>query len=337
MSTRHQTDHTPHRIVPRPNYLATGTAASHGKEAPRWKAALAIVLAVLALLVTSTLGGIAGHAADLATGHGRSGADATQMSVLNLLLSFAGIAVMLPVAILLHRWVFGASASIHSITGRFRWGLLARAALLIIPAWTGYVVISGLLVETPGNERSSGAMVAFLAVTILLAPIQAAAEEYTFRGVVMRSVAGLGRTRRSPGPLLILVAIVISAVLFGLMHFATEPWLIAYYTTFGLSMAVIAWRSGGLELSVLVHATNNTVTFMYAELTGASTAIDRSAGSIGSVMAVPMAMMALTAAAVWVWSVRPGRSAANLPVAESATGAKESSGVDASAAPAWKD
>ncbi len=53
------------------------------------------------------------------------------------------------------------------------------------------------------------------------------------------------------------IASAVGSVVFATAHFATDPWLISYYFVFGLSLAMLAWRTRGLEMSIVVHAVNN--------------------------------------------------------------------------------
>ncbi|MEU7896024.1 CPBP family intramembrane glutamic endopeptidase [Nonomuraea sp. NPDC049152] len=43
----------------------------------------------------------------------------------------------------------------------------------------------------------------------------------------------------------LVIGIVVSAVSFAMIHAATDRWLNLYYVTFGASLAVITWRTGG--------------------------------------------------------------------------------------------
>ncbi len=71
-------------------------------------------------------------------------------------------------------------------------------------------------------------------------------EELFFRGLLLRSLLG-----RTPPP----VAIVVSAVLFGLAHF--EAVQFAGLAAFGVVLGVLAWRTGRLTPGIGAHAAFN--------------------------------------------------------------------------------
>ncbi len=52
---------------------------------------------------------------------------------------------------------------------------------------------------------------------------------------------------------------VVSATLFALAHGAQDPWLFGDRLAFGLVASWLAWRTGGLEAAVALHAANNLV------------------------------------------------------------------------------
>ena len=94
----------------------------------------------------------------------------------------------------------------------------------------------------------------------------------------------------SPVPGLIIATIVPSLV-FMAAHGAGDPWLNVYYFLFGAAMSLLVWRTGGLEAAVVVHAVNNMMAFGIVILAGQEINIDRSAGTGGAFMLVPMAVL----------------------------------------------
>lgn len=108
----------------------------------------------------------------------------------------------------------------------------------------------------------AGDAAAVIAVTLLTSSLQAAGEEYLFRGYLMQA---LGTVFRS-----IYLPIVISAVLFTLAH-GVWPWqspaLFADRLVFGIVAGYLVIRTGGLEAGIAMHAANNVVTFVFAAMT----------------------------------------------------------------------
>ena len=219
--------------------------------------ALTLVLAVSALL---QMGGASGSPSILD--------DAWLVSPWGLLSTNLVLAAGIPVAGLAvwagQRWRPG---FVSSVAGRVRWPLLlgstTRAALVLVPA---------LLIGVGVDAAASGALgdlasfapepqwPALALVVLLTTPLQAAGEEYFFRGWLSQAI---GSWCASPRVAVVLPALV-SATLFALAHGAQDPWLFADRFAFGLVASVVVWRTGGLEGAIAVHAVNNVVAFAVA-------------------------------------------------------------------------
>ena len=108
----------------------------------------------------------------------------------------------------------------------------------------------------------AGDAAAVIVVTLLTSSLQAAGEEYLFRGYLMQALGAFFRT--------IYLPILISAVLFTLAH-GVWPWespaLFADRLVFGIIAGYLVIRTGGLEAGIAMHAANNVVTFVFAALT----------------------------------------------------------------------
>lgn len=97
----------------------------------------------------------------------------------------------------------------------------------------------------------------FLFLAILLIPLQTSFEEYLFRGQLLQGI-GLATNNR-------LVPLVITSILFGLMHAANPEvekvgWFImVYYIGTGFFLGIITLMDEGLELALGFHAANNLV------------------------------------------------------------------------------
>ena len=95
----------------------------------------------------------------------------------------------------------------------------------------------------PVDKNIQNAEIVLLYMTTSLAP--AFAEEVLFRGVVYTNLRPYGKNG----------AVLISAVLFGLMHMNTEQLL--YTTTAGILLAVLYEMTGSIWSGVLIHMCNN--------------------------------------------------------------------------------
>lgn len=153
---------------------------------------------------------------------------------------------------------------ISSAAGRLRWGWLLRttgAAVVVA------VVLSGLSFLLPGGAEGvtdgSGvvapadnpALWTTLVVLLLLVPLQAAAEEYVFRGYLMQAV---GRWLRHPA-----FAILLPVPLFVLGHLY-DPLGQVGVGVFAIAAGWLTWRTGGLEAAIALHVVNNLLAFLLA-------------------------------------------------------------------------
>ena len=213
-------------------------------------------------------------------------------------------AASIPLSMVLQRAFFGQRGGwLSSVTGRFRWGVLGRGALVALPFWAAFLVLT--LAGAPEPVRTpTGTYLALLVIVVLTTPLQAAGEEYGARGLITR---GAGSWFASPRTAL-LVGMLLSAGVFTLAHGAGDPWLIGFYFAFAVVQSLITWRTGGLELAVLLHTANNLVAFGSLVLLqqDTSTVFDRGAGSAGPSVLLPAAALLLSAGALWFWASRSG-------------------------------
>lgn len=188
------------------------------------------------------------------------GLGSSMMDVENLDLSdpanaaFMGLmlALFIPAARLTARWL-GRRGTVDSVTGRFRWSLFARASvLMVVPVLVPLGVMWALNPVTPAvSERTLG----LLAVALLIIPLQAAGEEYLFRGVLMQAV---GHWLKAP-----LWGLLLSLPLFVWGH-DYDAWGLASVGVFAAVATWLTWRTGGLEAAVALHVVNNTAAFVLA-------------------------------------------------------------------------
>lgn len=146
---------------------------------------------------------------------------------------------------------------------------------------------------------------------MLLTPLAAAGEEYGFRGLMFRVVGGWTRGARFGA----VIGIIIPTVLFSLFHGSLDPYILTSYLVLFGSLAIITWRTGGLETAVALHAVYNISALvlgatLHVDLGGALSSRGEIAGSIANL--VPSAALVLITAVVW-WITRktgPARSPA---------------------------
>ncbi|MCT9821102.1 CPBP family intramembrane metalloprotease [Microbacterium sp. W1N] len=182
---------------------------------------------------------------------------------LSMLLLLGTIVLMLPAYVIASRIVNGARVGlVSSAAGRLRWGWMLQCTALAAVLATVLTVATFLL---PSDADATGAGVvppsqnpalwASLAVIVLVVPLQAAAEEYVFRGYLQQAI---GRWLRHP-----LFAILLPVPLFVLGHLY-DPLGQAAVGLFAVVAGWLTWRTGGLEAAIALHVVNNLSAFLLA-------------------------------------------------------------------------
>lgn len=147
---------------------------------------------------------------------------------------------------------------LHSVLFRLRWRwllvCLIPAAVVWIATFAGQIGIGVALGEQllPFSTDVPTYLLSVL-IVLLLVPVQAATEEYLYRGVLLQSVGAW--VRFAP------VTIVVSAVLFGVSH-AYDGWGILTVMVMGVGFAFVTIRTGGLEAGIAMHTVNNVAAFV---------------------------------------------------------------------------
>jgi uncharacterized protein len=147
-----------------------------------------------------------------------------------------------------------------SVTPRIRWGWfavcfgLAFVALLATIVVSVFVPAQGESVEmADGLNDFTSTTRDFLLVVLLLTPLQAAGEEYAFRGYLTQAFGNLfGSTW---------AAIVLPSVLFALAHGSQSPPVFLDRLAFGLVAGALVVLTGGLEAGIAMHVLNNWLAF----------------------------------------------------------------------------
>lgn len=186
---------------------------------------------------------------------------------LGMLSTNIGLAIPIPFAMLAALVVAGSAGLASSVTGRLRWGLMVGAAVVTVLVLVPLGFAMEALVPSSGEELAidpeAGWQLVAL-VILLTTPLQAAGEEYFFRGWVTQLVGAWCR----PAWLAVVLPMLISATLFALAHGTQNPWLFADRFFFGIVASLLVWRTGGLECAVALHVVNNLFAFGAAIATG---------------------------------------------------------------------
>lgn len=224
---------------------------------------MGVVAAVLyALMVLGELAalGVAslfapGVEAAMAAFSGDPEIDLTDPSVFAL--AILSIIPMLP-AVLIATRIFGMQpvGSLSSVAYRIRWRWLLRCLGVGGAVYAvGYLTIFALATiqgEAPTPQYDNPQLPVLLVLTLLLVPVQAAAEEYVFRGYLMQTIGGW---LRHPA-----FAILLPVPLFVLGHDYELLGMIDI-AAFAIVAGWLTWRTGGLEAAIGLHIVNNVTIF----------------------------------------------------------------------------
>jgi membrane protease YdiL (CAAX protease family) len=150
-----------------------------------------------------------------------------------------------------------------SVMPKMRWRFFFACLGLSAVALLAQVVVSTLL---PGSQEGdvTGKLNSFTSTTAVLAlivlfttPLQAAGEEYLFRGYLLQALGSLFRSKW--------VAILGTAAMFTLAHgLHQNPPLYFDRFMFGLIAGWLVTRTGGLEAGIAMHILNNFLAFGFA-------------------------------------------------------------------------
>jgi len=175
-----------------------------------------------------------------------------------------GWALSIPVAWLVLRALHGLRPRwLASVLPRIRWRWFATCLGLALIALIATVVVSTLIPQEAAGDIS-GNLNDFTATTrdyvlivVLLTPLQAAGEEYIFRGYLTQAVGGLFASPRVSA----VTAVVVPSLLFALAHGAQDAPIFFDRFTFGVVAGVLVIVTGGLEAGIAMHVLNNWLAF----------------------------------------------------------------------------
>ena len=172
----------------------------------------------------------------------------------DLLLALGPLALLIPLAIYATR-LGGGRWGMHSVTGRFRWRFMLGAAPVVVTFFA--LAIPGLSLLFSFDEfhvkHSAGRIALALLVVVLITPLQSAGEEYLFRGLAQQA---FGTWLKRPW-----VGVLLPIPLFCIGH--GYDWVGQIdIAVFALCAGLLVWKSGGLELAILMHAANNVMSML---------------------------------------------------------------------------
>jgi membrane protease YdiL (CAAX protease family) len=255
---------------------------------------LAAVLGLAAFFVVSIILSAVWVAVELATGSmtleslsqlNMSNVVTPSFFLLNNLSLVACIGIAMAFAAIFFRQRPGWLASVQ---GRFRWGFFGRCLLIAAPI-IAVDLVAEALIAGPWELRLRDHTVFMIVVILLTTPLQCAGEEYLCRGLINRGFGSLPKGRTAG----VATGALVSTAVFAVLHGATDPYLIVFYCFFGLACCLLAWKTGGLEAAIAVHAANNVLGMWMVPFTDFSGMFDRGAGTGSPVVLLQMAALAL--------------------------------------------
>ncbi len=209
-------------------------------------------------------------------------------------MTMISIMLMLP-ALLIATRVLGAKpvGLLSSVTGRIRWSWLVRCMGLAVAVFgAGYLTSLAIVAfrgESVEPTFDNPQLWTIIAITVLLVPFQAAAEEFVFRGYLMQTIGGW---LRHP-----VFAIALPVPLFVLGH-DYELFGMIDVAVFAIVAGWLSWRTGGLEAAIALHIVNNCA----ISVLGAIGLVDVNATELGVADLTMSLVIMLVFAIVVTWS-----------------------------------
>ena len=171
------------------------------------------------------------------------------------------LATAIPVTWLLTRGLHGLRPGLlSSVAGRLRWRFLLACLGVSVVALVATVVVSAFVPQQGGTEMATEpndftrTTRDFLFVILLLTPLQAAGEEFAFRGYLQQAFGGLFGSRA--------FAVGLSALLFAIAHGLGQSWPVFIdRLAFGIVAGALVILTGGLEAGIAMHVLNNFLAY----------------------------------------------------------------------------
>ncbi len=243
-----------------------------GRQGWGWYVGGILTLVVLFLFVNAVIVSVAAAAIYLATGTDpadlgdrfRDLVSTTTVQPEDLLYVNAVLILGIPAAWLCTRVFHGLRPRwLASVRPRIRWGWFFASLGIAFVALVVAIVLGSLVpsatdatTDTTLNEFTTTTR-NFLLVVGLTTPLQAAAEEYVFRGYLTQAFGGWFGSRA--------VAVLAPALLFATAHGLGQSLPIFFDRfAFGVVAGVLAIATGGLEAGIAYHVLNNYLAFGFA-------------------------------------------------------------------------
>lgn len=176
-----------------------------------------------------------------------------------------------------------------SVQPGFRWRFAVVSALVAVVVLNGGYWLSRAA-DPPGWTPEPG-WVWWMVAILVTAPLQAAGEEFFFRGYLLQACGTVGRNS--------VVAVIISALVFAGLHGTQDLPLFVDRLAFGLIAGTLVVVTGGLEAGIAAHAVNNVFAFGYAVAEGRVAALRSIQGSDWATTLWNVGAYALVALACW--------------------------------------
>ncbi len=222
------------------------------------------------------------------------------------------LAAGVPLALLLQRTVHGLPAgTVSSVLGRVRWRFVwltgvAAVVTLVLTFGLGLLVPEGLPGADSGPGGPPSSTVALALVLLLTTPLQAAGEEYLFRGYLMQAIGAITGGR--------VLSVIGSALIFAVAHGAQNVPLFVDRFAFGIVAGIAVVVTGGLEAGIAMHVLNNLVALgaalAFGDLTGSLTPTEASWWNLPLTLVQSVVFLALV-----VWLARRTGVATQTPAA----------------------
>jgi uncharacterized protein len=220
----------------------------------------------------------------------------SSLAYLNLTLACA-----IPATMIVTRLVHGLRPGwLASVLPRIRWRWLLTCLGLAVIALIATLVVGAFLPVQGGDGTDmDGSLNAwtptirdFVLVVVFLTPLQAAGEEYAFRGYLTQVFGGLFRRRWA--------AVLLPALLFALSHGAQDLPIFFDRFAFGLVAGILVIATGGLEAGIAMHVLNNFLAFGLAlAFSDMSSALNPTGGSWWNIPVTLTQSLVYLALAIW--------------------------------------
>lgn len=158
------------------------------------------------------------------------------------------------------RWVVSVQPGI-----RWRFGIAVAIVAVVVLNLTQLLVRGG----ADAHYTVPRLWWVWLLAILLTSPFQALAEEMFFRGYLMNVISDLSTA--APEKVGKWISIVVSAIVFALLHGSQNVWLFGDRLVFGLLAGWLVVVTGGIEAPVAAHVVNNLFAFGYAVFLGGVT------------------------------------------------------------------